>query len=58
MPTLTPKFVSGLVALVHEHLSSAAATDDVAEAKAHFRQTLRHIMKKRDEGGSFADVVC
>lgn len=57
-PTVTPKFVSGLVALVHEHLSSAAATDDVAEAKAHFRQTLRHIMKKRDEGGSFADVVC
>jgi len=53
-PVITDKFVSGLVALITEHMENigAATTDSVAvaEARGHFEQTIRYIkMKKNDE---------
>ena len=53
-PVITDKFVSGLVALIMEHMENigAATTDSVAvaEARGHFDQTIRYIkMKKNDE---------
>ena len=53
-PVITDKFVSGLVALIMEHMENigAATTDSVAvaEARGHFEQTIRYIkMKKNDE---------
>ena len=53
-PVITDKFVSGLVALITEHMENIGAptTDSVAvaEARGHFEQTIRYIkMKKNDE---------
>ena len=56
-PLITEKFVSGLIALINEHLSSTSG-DNIVEAKAYYRQILRYIMRKKDAGGRFANIIC
>ena len=48
-PAITDKFVSGLIALVNEHLQSVGVTSSaaVAETKAHYGQIVDLIKKKK-----------
>ena len=62
-PAITDKFVSGLVALVNEHLQSVGVTSSpaIAETKAHYGQILDLIKKKKVEKETaerFGLIVC
>lgn len=63
-PVITDKFVSGLVALISEHMANigAATTDSaaIAEARGHFEQTVEYIKQKKTESSTaelFAPVL-
>jgi hypothetical protein len=62
-PAITDKFVSGLVALINEHLESVGVTSStaVAETKTHYGQIL-DLIKKRKVGKETAErfglIVC
>lgn len=67
-PSITEKYVTGLAALIKEHLNTLtpiASGDAVAinEAKAQFDEILRHIQKKRESSdaataGRFSLIQC
>lgn len=62
-PAITDKFVSGLIALVNEHLQSVGVTSSaaVAETKAHYGQIVDLIKKKKVETETaerFGLIVC
>jgi len=62
-PAITDKFVSGLIALVNEHLQSVGVTSSaaVAETKAHYGQIVDLIEKKKVEKETaerFGLIVC
>uniref|UniRef100_A0A7S2MWL0 Uncharacterized protein n=1 Tax=Helicotheca tamesis TaxID=374047 RepID=A0A7S2MWL0_9STRA len=65
-PVISDKFVSGLVALIKEHMESigfSSSADQMvfAETQGHYRQILRYLQKKKEESESsekFANVVC
>mmetsp|Transcript_6170 Transcript_6170/g.9562 ORF Transcript_6170/g.9562 Transcript_6170/m.9562 type:complete len:1349 (-) Transcript_6170:51-4097(-) len=62
-PAITDKFVSGLIALVNEHLQSVGVTSSVAvaETKAHYGQIVDLIKKKKVEKETaerFGLIVC
>lgn len=52
-PVITDKFVSGLVALISEHMANigAATTDSatIAEARGHFEKTVDYIKQKKND---------
>ena len=51
-PVIVDKFVSGLVALINEHMDNIGAADTtsvaVTEARKHFEQTVLYIKQKRN----------
>ncbi len=62
-PAITDKFVSGLIALIKEHLESVGGTSStaVAETKTHYGQMVDLIMKKKAEKETaerFGVIVC
>ncbi|KAL7452951.1 hypothetical protein ACHAWC_004663 [Mediolabrus comicus] len=62
-PAITDKFVSGLIALIKEHLESVGGTSStaVAETKTHYGQIVDLIMKKKSEKETaerFGVIVC
>jgi len=65
-PVISDRFVSGLVALIKEHMESigfSSSADQMvfAETQGHYRHILRYLQKKKDEKESakkFANVVC
>lgn len=62
-PAITDKFVSGLIALIKEHLESVGGTSStaVAETKTHYGQIVDLIMKKKTEKETaerFGVIVC
>lgn len=52
-------FITGLIALIREHIDTMEAGDARTEVEAHFRNTLRHIetMQAKPDGAMYADVV-
>ncbi|KAL7465787.1 hypothetical protein ACHAXS_006106, partial [Conticribra weissflogii] len=49
-PVITDKFVSGLIALINEHLDSAgAASTAISETKVYYESILNKIRKKKAE---------
>jgi len=63
-PVITDKFISGLVALISEHMANigAATTDSsaVAEARGHFERTIEYIKQKKNDDGTaelFAPIL-
>eukprot|EP00566_Odontella_aurita_P002104 CAMPEP_0113543468 /NCGR_PEP_ID=MMETSP0015_2-20120614/10174_1 /TAXON_ID=2838 /ORGANISM="Odontella" /LENGTH=1074 /DNA_ID=CAMNT_0000443629 /DNA_START=285 /DNA_END=3508 /DNA_ORIENTATION=- /assembly_acc=CAM_ASM_000160 len=62
-PVITDKFVSGLVALINEHMGNMGLDNSaaVAEARAHFQQIVRYIKQKKidsDTAERFAPIIC
>ena len=62
-PVITDKFVSGLVALIQEHMNNIGLDGSaaVAEARAHFFQIVRYIKQKKidsDTAERFAPIIC
>jgi len=59
-PIITHKFVSGLIALIKEHLGVSDASLD-ADARAHFQEIERYIQRKKDHPDTkerFAPIKC
>jgi vacuolar protein sorting-associated protein 35 len=62
-PAITDKFVSGLIALINEHLDSTGGTGSsaVMETRAYYEQVLKGIKKKKAEKSTadrFGLIVC
>ena len=62
-PSITDKFVSGLVALINEHFESIGVTGStsIAETRAYYEQILDQIKKKKTKDGTkerFSLIVC
>lgn len=58
-PAVSHAYISGLVALIKEHLNSLVGTESLSEAKAHFQEIIRYILRKKVETDSsqlFASV--
>jgi len=46
-PSITVKYLKGLIALVEEHIPQLDASDSSRVAKAHYANTLAHIKAKQ-----------
>ena len=46
-PLITCAYITGLIALINEHLNSTNAIGNDKEAKAHFVEVIRYIKKKK-----------
>jgi len=65
-PVIQDKFVSGLIALIKEHLNtinplSTLDASAIADAKTHFNGILRHIAKKQQDAETkdrFSPIEC
>ena len=62
-PSITDKFVSGLIALINEHFESIGVTGStsIAETRAYYEQILDQIKKKKTKDGTkerFSLIVC
>ena len=62
-PSITDKFVSGLIALINEHFESIGVTGStsIAETRAYYEQILDHIKRKKNENRTkerFGLIVC
>lgn len=62
-PSITDKFVSGLIALINEHFSSIGSGGSAAveEAKAYYAEVLKGINKRKkekDTADRFGLLVC
>ncbi len=61
-PVITDKFVSGLIALINEHLDSAgAASTAISETKVYYASILNKIRKKKAEKNTserYGKIVC
>ncbi len=53
-PMIVDKYISGLIALVNEHINSIGANPVIAETKAHFIKIVESIEEKKIEGGTSA----
>jgi vacuolar protein sorting-associated protein 35 len=51
-PLVLHSYISGLVALIKEHLNSYIGNESLAQAKAHFQEIIRYILKKKAETDS------
>jgi vacuolar protein sorting-associated protein 35 len=51
-PSVTHGYISGLVALIKEHLSSLPGDENLTEAKSQFLEVTRYILKKKEETDS------
>lgn len=62
-PSITDKFVSGLIALINEHFESIGVTGSttIAETRAYYEQILDQIKRKKNENRTkerFGLIVC
>lgn len=62
-PSITDKFVSGLIALINEHFESIGVTGStsIAETRAFYEQILDQIKRKKTKDGTkerFGLIVC
>mmetsp|Transcript_3333 Transcript_3333/g.3693 ORF Transcript_3333/g.3693 Transcript_3333/m.3693 type:complete len:1210 (-) Transcript_3333:510-4139(-) len=61
-PVITHKFVTGLIALINEHIDDAKDfSDGSIKAQAHYRQILQYIngkKKGRDTSARFSAIIC
>ena len=62
-PVITDKFVTGLIALVNEHLDSAGVTGSAAisETRAYYGEILKKIKRKKTEKDTaerFGKIIC
>lgn len=61
-PVITDKYVSGLIALINEHIDGMRDFSDTSvQAQAHYRQILQHIARKKnakETAERFASIVC
>jgi vacuolar protein sorting-associated protein 35 len=51
-PLVTHGYISGLVALIKEHLRTLSGGDALQEAKAHFQEVNRYILRKKEEAST------
>ena len=56
-PMISDKYISGLIALVNEHIASIGGNPTIADAKSQFIQTVKHIEEKKIEA-RFSGIVC
>lgn len=56
-PLITDKFISGLIALINEHISNVGGNPMVSDAKAHFSLIVRYIGEKKTDP-HFSPVIC
>mmetsp|Transcript_13212 Transcript_13212/g.15359 ORF Transcript_13212/g.15359 Transcript_13212/m.15359 type:complete len:384 (+) Transcript_13212:1-1152(+) len=58
-PVITDKFLSGLIALVNEHITTIGSLNSVIQGtKESFTQTVRYIERKKTVDGRFTNIVC
>jgi vacuolar protein sorting-associated protein 35 len=60
-PIIVDKYISGLIALVNEHVNSIGANPVIAETKSHFIQIVKSIEEKKNDSVTsihFGNIVC
>lgn len=60
-PTITDRFISGLIALVNEHINTIGDNQAITESKFQFVQTVRYIEEKKNDAATFSQfgkIVC
>lgn len=60
-PKITDRFISGLIALVNEHINTIGDNQAVADSKFQFVQTVRYIEEKKNDAATFSrfgKIVC
>jgi vacuolar protein sorting-associated protein 35 len=55
-PLITHAYISGLIALINEHLNSLNAIGNDKEAKAHFIEVIRTIKKKKMDSSEVSEM--
>ena len=56
-PMISDKYISGLIALVNEHIASIGGNPTIADAKSQFVHTVKHIEEKKIDA-RFSGIVC
>lgn len=51
-PSVAHTYISGLIALIKEHLNSLVGSESLSEAKEHFQEIIRYILRKKAETDS------
>jgi vacuolar protein sorting-associated protein 35 len=54
---ITDKFISGLIALINEHIDNIGGNPLIFDAKAHFSRIVKHIQEKQTDA-RFSPIVC
>ena len=60
-PAITDRFLSGLIALINEHIRSNNSQSSIAQVKMQFGDVVRYIEGKKSDsmcGGRFEPIVC
>lgn len=60
-PVITERYISGLIALIHEHIVTIGVNPVVSEAKKHFIRTVQYIEAKKcndETSQQFEKIVC
>lgn len=60
-PAITDRFISGLIALINEHIVTIGINPAISEAKKHFIRTVQYIEAKRSNDQTsqqFEKIVC
>lgn len=60
-PAITDKFISGLIALIKEHITSIDSQSSIVQVKEQFVDIVRYIQAKKSDsicGGRFESIVC
>ena len=60
-PIIVDKYISGLIALVNEHINTIGPNVVIAETKAQFFQIVKYIEKKKNDAASsirFGNIAC
>ena len=56
-PMVADKYISGLIALVNEHIASIGGNPAITDAKAQFVQIVKYIEEKKSDA-RFSGIVC
>lgn len=56
-PVVTDKFITGLIALINEHICSIGANSAILDTKAHFLRIVKHVQNKKLDP-HFSQIVC
>lgn len=59
-PSITDKFVSGLIALINEHFDSIgiSGSSAISDSRAYYGQIIDKIKKKKVDDERFSLIVC